>query len=175
MNVHVTSRHTPLSPEIKAYCDKRFAALAKLTTFVTDADVILSAERNRPRVEIHIKAKGAGLVIVEDSPDIWLSLGRAFDGLEKKLKKEREKFREKKRRGGRERKSLSVPSTEPADSRPRIVRSGLYESKPMSIEEAAIAFDVAKKDVLMFRLNDSERWAVLYRRKDGDIGLVEPE
>ena len=175
MNVHVTARHTPLTPELKDYCDKRLAALAHLMTFVTEVDVILSAERNRQQAEIHVKAKGAGLVVVEDSPDLFLSLNQAFDGLEKKLKKEREKFRAKKRRGGRERKTLGAPPAEPAESGPRIVRAGHYGSKPMTLEEAVIAYELRKKEVFVFRTVESDRWAVLYRRKDGNLGLVEPE
>ena len=45
----------------------------------------------------------------------------------------------------------------------------------MSVEEAAVQFDIKKREVLMFREPESERWAVLFRRKDGTIGLVQPE
>jgi putative sigma-54 modulation protein len=175
MNVHVTARHAPLSDELKAYVDKRLAALDKLLGFVTEVDVILSSERNRQRAEIHVQAKGAGLVVVEDSHDLLQSLNAAFDGLEKKLKKEREKFRAMKRRGGRERKTLGPFSTEPAENRPRIVRSDFFEAKPMTVEEAIVAFGLRKKEVLVFRTAEDDRWAVLFRRKDGNYGLVAPE
>ena len=61
--------------------------------------MILAHARNRHKAEIHVRAKGAGIVVVEESHDLMNSLNLAFDDLEKKIKKEREKFREKKRRG----------------------------------------------------------------------------
>jgi putative sigma-54 modulation protein len=175
MNVHVAARHAPLTPEIKAYCDKRLAALAKLMGFVTDVDVVLAAERNRQRAEIHVKAKGGGLVVVEDSHDMLQSLNLAFDSLEKKLKKEREKYRAKKRRGGRERKAFGAPPAEPAESGPRVIPADYYEAKPLAVEEAVVEFDLRNKEVLVFRTAEAGRWAVLFRRKDGHYGLVQPE
>jgi putative sigma-54 modulation protein len=175
MNVHVTARHAPLTPEIEAYCDRRLAALQKLMSFVTDVDVILAAERNQRRAEIHVKAKGGGLVVVEDSHDMLQSLNLAFDSLEKKLKKEREKFRAKKRRGGRERKGFGPPPLEPAETGPRIILADYFEAKPLAIEEAVVEFDLRKKEVLVFRTAENDRWSVLFRRKDGHYGLVQPE
>ena len=63
----------------------------------------------------------------------------------------------------------------PAEPERRFVRAALYSAKPMTVEEALTQFELKKKEVLMFRLEETEDWAVLYRRKDGRIGLVEPE
>jgi putative sigma-54 modulation protein len=174
MNVHFTARHNQLTPDIKEYCEKRLASLDRLLGFVTDMDVILSSEKNRQKAEIHLKAKGAGLVVVEESHDMLQSLNQAFDGLEKKLKKEREKYRERKRRGGRERKAF-VLTAEPGEKERRIVRADFYSPKPMTLDEALIQLDLKKREVFVFRTQGSEKWAVLFRRKDGNVGLVQPE
>ena len=177
MNVQYTSRHEPLEPELREFCQARFKALSKLMSFATDVDVITSLERNRHKAEIHVLAKGGGLMVAEEGPDLAGSLHRAFEHLEKKLKKDRDKFREKKRRGRRERKELASPIEPgaPAEAERRFVRATLYSAKPMAVEEALTQFELKKKEVLMFRLEETEGWAVLYRRKDGRIGLVEPE
>jgi len=176
MNVHLTSRQTQLTPDIKDYCEKRLAALEKLLGFVTEVDLILSSGKNRHKAEIHIKAKGAGLVVVEESRDMMNSLNMVFDSLEKKIKKERAKYREKKRRGSRERKGFSLPAeAEAGEPAKKIVRSDYFSAKPMSLEEAVIEFDLRRKEVLLFRTQASETWAVLFRRKDGNYGLVRPE
>ncbi len=177
MNVHYTSRHEPLEPDLREFCQSRFKALSKLMGFATDVDVITSLEKNRHKAEIHVLAKGGGLMVAEEGPDLAGSLHRAFEHLEKKLKKERDKFREKKRRGGRERKELASP-VEPAvaaEPERRFVRAAHYSAKPMTIEEALTQFELKKREVLMFRRQETESWAVLFRRKDGRIGLVEPE
>lgn len=177
MNVHYTSRHEPLEPELREFCQARFKALSKMMSFATDVDVITSLERNRHKAEIHVLAKGGGLMVAEEGPDLAGSLHRAFDHLEMKLKKDREKFREKKRRGSRERKELASPVEPgvPAEPQRRWVRAAHYSAKPMTIEEALTQFELKKKEVLMFRREETDAWAVVFRRKDGRIGLVEPE
>jgi len=174
MNIHYTARRMRFTPDLRQYCEKRFKSLEKLLNFATGVDVILSSGKNRQQAEIHIKAKGAGLVVIEESHDMLNSLNLAFDSLEKKVKKEREKYREKKRRGGRERKAFALPA-ETVERGGRIVRANYYTPKPLTLEEALIQFDLNKKEVFVFRRAGEEKWAVLFRRKDGNYGLVEPE
>ena len=174
MIVHFTARQMELTPEIRAYCEKRFKALEKLLGSVIEVDLILAVEKYRHKVEIHVKAKGSGLVVVEESHEMMNSLNLAFENLEKKVKKEREKFREKKRRKGRERKQFSLPPEREAEAK-RIVKTEDYSLKPLLLEEALLQFDLEKKDVFLFRKSGSEKWAVIYRRKDGHYGLIEPD
>ncbi len=174
MVVHFTARQMDLTPEIKAICEKRLKSLEKLLGEVIEVDVILSVEKYRYKAEIHVKTKGARLVVTEETHDLMDSLNLAFENMEKKVKKEREKFREKRRRKGRERKQFQLEAERAADWR-KIIRSGNYSAKPMPLEEAMLLFDLEKKDVFLFRKPGSERWAVLYRRKDGHYGLIEPD
>lgn len=175
MNIHYTARQTQLTPDLKDYCARRLSSLAKLLDFATDIDIILSSEKNRQKAEIHVQAKGAGLVVVEESHDMLNSLNLAFDSLEKKMKKEREKYREKKRRGSRERKAFALPAQETGEAEKKVIRSDFFSAKPMTLEEALIQFDLKKKEVFVFRIMGAEKWAVLFRRKDGHYGLVQPE
>ena len=70
MNVHFTARQTDLTPEVRQYCEKRLKALEKLLGSVLEVDIILSVAKTRHRAEIHVMAKGAGLVVVEETPDM---------------------------------------------------------------------------------------------------------
>ena len=174
MNIHFTARQAVLTPEIKDYCESRLAGLTNLGRDILDVNIILGVQRKRNRAEIHVKAKGGGLVVVEESPDMMSSLNKAFDNVETKVKKEREKWRERKRRGGRERKEFGAgpEAVEPAR---RVIRSPNFSAKPLSLDEALAQFEFKNREVLVFRREGSEGWAVLYRRKDGHFGLVEPE
>jgi len=174
MNIHFTARQMQLNPDIREYCDKRLESLEKLLSFATGVDVILSSVKSRQKAEIHVRAKGAGLVVIEESHDMLNSLNLAFDSLEKKIKKEREKYREKKRRGGRERKGLVLPE-EAVERGARVVRADYFTPKPLTLEEALVQFNLNKKEVFVFRRAGEEAWAVLFRKKDGNYGLVEPE
>lgn len=175
MIVHFTARQAPLAAEAKQYCDKRLKALDKLLKSAQAVDLIFAATKNRQRVEVHVKAKGGGLVVQEEGSELMRVLDQAFDNLERKLKKDKEKYREKKRRMGRELPpEAASPSGGPEAGR-RIVRSDDISLKPISVEEAALMLDETKKDILAFRKIGSERWAILYRRKDGRYALLEPE
>jgi len=174
MNVHYTARQAALTPEIRAYCEKRLGRLKDLVDDVLDINVILTIQKGRSKAEIHVQAKGRGIVVVEETLDMMDSLNRAFDTLETRVRKERAKWREKKRRGGRERKILA-PAVEPTEPEKRVVRANYFSLKPMSLEEALVQLDVKAKEVFLFRREGSQEWAAVYRRKDGHYGLVEPE
>jgi putative sigma-54 modulation protein len=173
MNVHYTARKAALTPEIRAYCEKRLARLKDLVDAVLDVNVILNIQRTRNKAEIHVRAKGVGYVVIEETQDMMDSLNRAFDTLETRIRKDRAKWREKKRRGGRERKALApvVAVPEPEN---RVIRASFFSLKPMSLEEAIIQLDAKAKEVFLFRREGSQEWAAVYRRKDGQYGLIEP-
>jgi len=174
MNVHYTARKAALTPEIRAYCEKRLSRLRSLVDDVLDVNVILTVQKNRSKAEINVRAKGGGVVVAEETLDMMDSLNRAFDNLETKVRKERAKWREKKRRGGRERKALA-PVLEAPEPEKRVIRASHFSLKPMSLDEALVQIDIKNKEVFLFRREDGQTWAVLYRRKDGHFGLVEPE
>ena len=174
MNIRYTARQSALTPEIKDYCEKRLARLKNLVDDVLDVNVILATQKGRSKAEIHVQAKGRGLVVVEETLDMMDSLNRAFDTLETKIRKDRAKWRERKRRGGRERKALA-PAVESPEPEKRVIRANHFSLKPMSIEEALLHLDVKSKEVFLFRREGGQEWAAVYRRKDGHYGLVEPE
>jgi putative sigma-54 modulation protein len=173
MNVHYTARQAALTPEIKAYCEKRLARLKNLVADVLDVNIILNIQKSRAKAEIHVQAKGRGYVIIEETLDMIESLNRAFDTLETRIRKDRAKSRDKKRRGGRERKALA-PAIEAPEPEKRVVRANFFSLKPMTLEEALVQLDAKAKEVFLFRRAGSEEWAAVYRRKDGQYGLVEP-
>ncbi|HSA95932.1 MAG TPA: ribosome-associated translation inhibitor RaiA, partial [Acidobacteriota bacterium] len=170
MNIHYTARQAALTPEIRAYCEKRLARLKNLVDDVLDVNIILNVQKSRHKAEIHVQAKGRGYVVIEETLDTIESLNRAFDTLETRVRKDRAKWREKKRRGGRERKVLA-PAAAPEPEN-RVVRANFYSLKPMSLEEALVQLDAKNKEVFLFRREGSEEWAAVYRRKDGQYGLV---
>lgn len=174
MNINYTARHTTITPEIKKHCERRLKSIEKLLGYSVEADLILSVEKYRHKAEIKIKIKGVTLNTTEETQDMFSSLGLAFDRIEKRVKKEREKLRGRKRRKGKEISLLpSTPSDEEREV--RVFRSRDFSLKPMSVEEALLQLESSNREVFVFRKFDSEKWAVLYRSKDGNYGLVEPE
>ncbi len=173
MKINFTARQTEISPDMKKYCEKRLLSIEKVLDYSVEADLILSVEKYRHKAEINVKTKGMTLNSVEETQDMTSSLSLAFDHIEKRVKKEREKLREKKRRKMRQRKE--EPASSEREEQKKVIRSRNFSLKPMTLDEALLQFEVSKMEVLVFRKFDSEKWAVLFRRKDGHFGLVEPE
>lgn len=173
MNINYTAKHTTITPEIEKVCERRLKSIEKLLGYPVEANCMLSVEKYRQIAEIMVKIKGATLNAEEETQDMLSSLGLAFDRIEKRVKKERQKLRERKRRKNRIVEPVPIAPEEERER--RVVRSPEYSPKPMSIEEALLHFESAKKEILVFRKADSDKWAVVYQRKDGNIGLVEPE
>ncbi len=174
MSIHFTARHTNITPEISRSCERRVKSLEKIFGQKIVVDIILSVEKYRHKAELKVKADKKNLHAVEETHDMFASLGLAFDSIEKRAKKEREKLRERKRRKNRQKAVFSLAS-EREERRGRIIRSQDFSPKPMTLEEALFQFDLENKDVFVFRKLGSEKWSVIYRRKDGHYGLVEPE
>ena len=174
MTISYTARHTELTPNLKKYCERRIASLEKLFGYPLETSLILSIEKYRNKAEVNVKTKGATLNAVSETQEMFSSLGEVFDNIERRAKKEKEKLRERKRRKSRE--AVIPPSGEEVSpGEKRVIRSRNYSMKPMSVEEALILFESKKEEALVFRDVDSDQWAVLYRRKDGNFGLIEPE
>ena len=174
MRINYTARHTKVTDDMKQYCEKRIQSLEKLLGNQIEADVLLSVEKYRQKVEINLKTKTATLNTIEETHDMSSSLIGAFDHIEKRVKKEKEKLRERKRRRVKDVESFSAPM-EKGERQKRMIRSQSFTMKPMSVEEALVQMETSKEDVFLFRIMETENWAAIYRRKDGNYGLIEPK
>ncbi|MBN1272612.1 MAG: ribosome-associated translation inhibitor RaiA [Candidatus Aminicenantes bacterium] len=171
MNINYTARHTDITAEVKKYCERRIKSLEKFLGYGVDVDVILGVEKYRHKVEVNVRTKKSTLNAIEETQDMISSLNLAFDNIEKRAKKGREKQRDRRRKTREKPPSLPLEALE--QERRKIVNDKDYSHKPMTLEEAVLQFDYKKKRVFVFRRMDSERWSVLYQRKDGNLGLIE--
>ena len=145
MNINYTARHTTITPEIKKHCERRLRTIEKRLGYPVDADLILSVEKYRHKAEINVKIKGATLNTVEETHDMFSSIGLAFDHIEKRVKKEREKLQARKRRKNREVPQV-VPPPEGEEQAVRVIPSRDFSLKPMSVEEALLQLETRKKE-----------------------------
>lgn len=178
MNIRYTAKQLEITPEIRSYCEKRLKTIAKLLRPPVEVDIVLSMEKYRYKAEINLKAKGLVAVAEEVSPDLMTTLGQALDSLQNRVKREREKVRQKKRRLSREtRRTVLTAMAEQAagEKEKRVIRMNDYSLKPMSVDEALLQLELKRKEVFVFRRQGDERLAVVFKRRDGNYGLIEPE
>ena len=103
-----------------------------------------------------------------------ISLRQAAEKLEQQAKKLKSKWTARKRKGAGSRIVRTAPAEAPVPPR-RVVRATRYAVKPMSIEDAALRVEGTAENFVVFRNADTEAVSILYRRRDGNLGLIEPE
>jgi putative sigma-54 modulation protein len=179
MRVDITGRHVEITTPLRQLIDRRLAKLERLLNdSALSATVILTKEKYRHRSEIVMHARGDHTLRGLGEGNNWpLSLRAATGKIEQQAAKLKSKWGERKRRGSGPRivAAAAIAPAEPAPGPARVVRARRYPVKPMSIEDAALQVEGTAENFLVFRNAETDAVSILYRRKDGNLGLIEPE
>lgn len=177
MRVDITGRNVDVTVPLRQLIDKRLAKLGRvLNDSVLSAQVILTKEKYRHRAEIVVHARGDNMMRGLGEGNAWpISLRQASEKLEQQAQKLKSKW-DRRRRGGPSARAAETeaPPREPATNR-RVIRATRYPVKPMSVEDAALQVESGTETFIVFRNADTEAVSILYRRKDGNLGLIEPD
>ncbi|NNE98069.1 MAG: HPF/RaiA family ribosome-associated protein, partial [Pyrinomonadaceae bacterium] len=139
------------------------------------AHVIIEVEREQHRSEIIVKWRNQVLTATSTVKDMYQSLSQTIQKIEKQALRLKNKIIDKSHKA--KPASEVAPVLEevvPESSEPSIINEDSYETKPMSTEEAAIRLEEDGDYFLVFRDASNERVSVMYKRKDGNLGLIQP-
>ena len=178
MRLQVKGKNVEVSEQIRAYAEEKLGKLERHLNGPTRVELELEVERN-PSIaasnvaEATIWTKGPVLRAREASTDMKASIDQLADKLERQVTRYRQKRR---RRGTRGEPVLTAvsPPPENEDGLP-IVKMKQFAVKPMSPEEAVLQLELVGHDFFVFRNGDSSEVNVVYRRRDGGYGLIEPQ
>ncbi len=174
MQTSVTFKNIDPSDNLSQYVSHKLDRFDKFLDNPAEANVVLSVEKFRHIAEINIVGDRLNIYGKEETVDMYSAIDMVLDKLEKQIKKNKDKTRE--RRTAKAKVKLSdEEDTLPVDAEERgqvIVEN--IEYKPMDIEEAIMQMDLLEDHFFVFTNARSERVNVLYRRKDGDYGLIQP-
>ncbi|GAB4302295.1 MAG: ribosome-associated translation inhibitor RaiA [Desulfuromonadia bacterium] len=178
MNVTVTFRHMEASDALKGYAEEKLERLKKYIDEPILAQVYLTVEKKiRHIAEISLTAKGITIKAAELTNDMYASIDAVVDKLERQVKryKERIKTHKPSEHGGKILKKTIVEAESiEKQAEPVVIRAETVSAKPMSVDEAVMQMDLAHKDFLVFTNSTTSELNVIYRRKDGNYGLIEP-
>src|SRR5258708_5728951 len=176
MRVDITGRHIDITPGLRQLID---ASLAKVERLLNDravsATVVLTKEKYRHKTELVIHAKGDHILSGIGEGNTWpLSMRKAAGKIEHQAQKLKSRWTEGKRQRQNNR---AVTAAGPPDQPPvrRVVRAARYAVKPMSIDDAVVRLEAVPETFVVFRNADTDAISVLFRRKDGNLGLIEPD
>jgi putative sigma-54 modulation protein len=189
MRIEFTGRQIEVPEALRRLGERWLKKLERVLPGITRAHVILSTERRRQVAEVTVRSPHLDLAAQQASPDLGSSLSAAFEKLERQARHRVGKRLDRKRRGGSERAvrlrtraasggigALPRPEARPGEpSPPRVIRARRVALRSLSVDAAALELERRAEGFLLFRQEGSERVGLLYRRKDGHLGLLEPE
>ena len=171
MKIKIAGRHTDASKALRSYVVEKTEALERFYDRIISVDVVLSVEKERQIADFHAHLTNRKSISArEESTDMYASIDRAIDRLKRQLVKVKDQ-----RQGARERVT-AVRDNDAAGESPekKIIRSETYFQKPMSPDEAAMQLDAIEKEFLVFVDVETDQVAIIYHRRDGNYGLIEP-
>lgn len=177
MEFEFTGRHTEITPAIERLAQKELQKLNKiLDSAPMRAHVILTSEKHRKRAEIIIHWRDTVFTGIAENSDEKQSLTVAANKVTKQVLKLKEKFQSKKRARQPIKEVAPLPDGEiaAAPREPRIIPARRYKVKPMTLEEAALMVTDSEDLFVVFRDAETHKVGVLYKRTDGNFGLIEP-
>ena len=174
MQTSVTFKNLDPSETLKSYVTDKLNRFDRLLDNPAEANVVLSVEKFRHIAEINIAGDRLNINGKEETIDMYSAIDMVLDKLGKQIKKGKQKIRE--RRSGSRAKNFAIereanPSEEETE---KLVKVKNIEFKPMDVEEAVLQMDLVNDNFLVFTNSESDAVNVLYRRKDGHYGLIQP-
>ncbi|HSK73210.1 MAG TPA: ribosome-associated translation inhibitor RaiA [Pyrinomonadaceae bacterium] len=176
MKFEYTGRHIDVTPAIRSHVEEHFARINHLFDGNhSKAHVIIEVQRGRHRSEVIVNYMNEVLTAETTLADMYQSLSRTIDKIEKQARRLKTKIIDKSHKA--QKTGVVAPDVtpvEPAPNTPRIINVRRYGVKPMTAEEAAMLLDDEENQFLVFRNSENERISVIYKRKDGNYGLIQP-
>ncbi|MBN1903683.1 MAG: ribosome-associated translation inhibitor RaiA [Deltaproteobacteria bacterium] len=174
MDITVTFRHIDSTESLKEYAEEKLSKIGKYFDFPVDAHVVLTAEKFRRMADVTINVNGTVIKAEEETEDMYAAIDQVMDKIETQVKKYREKTRNRRVKSeGPLTAGQGDEAGEIAADEPDIILEKMV-AKPMDAEEAAMQLTISQQDFLVFRNPRSGDINVIYKRKDGNLGLIEP-
>lgn len=170
MNIIVNGRHLEITPALKNYAEEKIGKFEKYITNITEAVVTLSVEKYRHKAEVFLKVNGYLIQAEGITGEIYSSIDEVVEKLEKQAKKYKEKLHSYRKPDRRTMETTSFPPAEKG----MIIKYKRFDMKPMTPEEAVDQMELLDKDFFVFVNEKTSGINLVYRRKDGNYGLIEP-
>ena len=175
MKISIYSKNMQMTEALREAAIKKLRRLDKFFQQDIEAKVVLGVEKKIHKVEVTIPFNGRIVRVEEFSDDMYNALDEAVESLEQQIRKYKSKLQNKRQSS----ESIKFENIEPLDDEDdeefKVVKTKRFAIKPMNIEEAILQMDLLKHNFFVFLNADTEEVNVVYKRKDENYGLIEPE
>lgn len=183
MRIVVQGKNIDVTPALRDYAEKRMAKVRKYfpDDVNIEVNVVLSVERNEHIAEVTVHVQSLLVRAERRTDDMYASIDGCLDRVERQVRRHKNRLQRRLQSGPKLGELSAQHVSSPAgvehdeDDLPKVVRTKRFPVKPMVIDEALMQMDLLGHDFFVFSNADSEQINVLYKRKDGNIGLIEPD
>ena len=175
-----TDKKINLPNKVHAYAEKKVGKLDRYFKADAEAAIVFSVEKGRNNVELTIRSGGTIIRVAESTSDMFATIDAAVSSVERRLRKNKSRLEKRLRHDAFSRtvdvEELSSFVPESDEEEYRIVRTKKFPIKPMTVDEAVLQMELVGHTFFAFKDVDHDgRFCVVYKRNDGDYGLIEDE
>ena len=176
MRYTITGRNIEVTPGLKAAVEKKIGKLEHFFTPDTEVFVALSAQKDIQKIEVTIPVKGNTIRAEESSTDMYVSIDLVEEIIERQIRRYRKKLIDKKQAALSFSQNFIEEEEEvPYDDEIQIVKTKKFAIKPTIPEEACLQMEMLGHNFYVFLNSETDQVNVVYKRKNGTYGLIEPE
>ena len=174
MNYIISGKNIDITPGLKNAVENKLSKLERYFSPDTEAQVTLSVEKGRQKIEVTIPIKGTIIRAEQDSDDMYVSIDLVEEIIERQIKKYKTKIIDKKQSAASFSDTFIQEEVEYEEA-VNIVKTKRFAMKPMDPEEACLQMELLGHNFFMFLNSETEQINVVYKRKANSYGLIEPE
>lgn len=176
MRIIVSGKNMDITDALRDRVEKKLTKFERYFGPGTEAHATLSVEKNRHIIEVTIPFNGVILRGEEATGDMYTSIDNVIEKLERQMRRHKTKLERRMKDGNVRFENWVMPvDDEEEDDEQRIVKTKKFAMKPMQTEEAVMQMELLGHSFFVFSNAETEEVNVVYKRKDGNYGLIEPE
>ncbi len=175
MKFIIIGKNIDVTPGLKEAVESKLGKLERYFTADTEVHVTLSVQKTRQKIEVTIPVKGGIIRSEEESDDMYVSIDLVEEIIERQLRKYKTKLVAKQQEGGSFNPDFIEEDDEDLDDEIKVVKTKKFGIKPMYPEDACLQMELLGHSFYVFSNAETDEVNVVYKRKNGSYGLIEPE
>lgn len=175
MRTIISGKNMQITEGLRDAVESKLERLDKYFYKAARVDVTMTVEKERQIIEVNVPFSGTIIRAEESTDDMYKSIDMVLDTLERLIRKHKTKL-ERQKHNGKTIRFENIPYEDiNTDNEPQVVKTKRFAMKPMIQEEAILQMELLGHNFFVYKDADTEETNVLYKRKDGNYGLIEPE
>ncbi len=175
MLVSVNGRHIEVTEALRQYATDKFSRLDKYLANGAQVVITISVVKKVHHIaEATIKSNGLLIQASEETEEMYSAIDLLIEKIERRVRRYKEKLVDHKHQSGKTETTPGTAPSHPEDRIPQIIRTKRFDLKPMLPEEAVMQMELLDKQFFIFSNAGNGQVSVIYKRRDGNVGLIEP-